>query len=879
MKKRTRIISATVCVLMVATVFPFAACSGSKKTSIVIMSEELNGLFNPFYATTGADQEVVGMTQIGMLSTDENGEIVCGEDEPVVVLDYEVKSPGDAGYDGENSIYRFVIKNDLYFADGTPLTMNDVMFNLYEYLDPVYTGSSTMYSTEIVGLSNYRTQTRYSDENTTDDLSEEAQAYAKARINELVLIFHDKYYGSTGSQSYEADETEMKARIAEWTATEDYKKATGTETDEAAREKLLEDYALTQKTFREELETDWISAQEAFDTTTAPYNSNESLKEAIEDPNTGSAFKFLLYEGYVELTYATGSNGKKDTSVIEKWTNPYATSIDMTSQKAAIDKVYNDKMTYSLDEILSYWTTAATLSTEYAAEYTSIALLERSEENAIEEGKLAVPYIDGIRSLGHQRSEYDYDTGESTWVWYSDETVEVNGTTYKVARNHNADGTPSDKNTYDILEIEVKKVDPKAIYNFSFSVSPEHYYSGLKVDITNDQFGVDYASYDFQSSTIQSQKNNGVPMGAGPYKATTRSGGDETPDGRDDFWNNGLVYFKANDNFMFDVKTEYIIYQEVSSTNAIDNLKNGSIDYAVPQFTKTNYETLLEMKGIGLLDSWQLGYGYIGINAGKVPNMNVRKAIMSAMNTSLATQYYYPDTSTTIYWPMSKVSWAYPDTEVNNHDYASWVSDTVALQNITKYTQAAFDEGVGESDLKLTFTISGSSVNDHPAYQVFLHAMDLLNNSGLGWNVEVRADPQALTKLATGSLAIWAAAWGSTVDPDMYQVYHIDSTASSTYAWGYREIKQDTTTYSTEYNIIKNQLSPVIDDARTTNNQTERKAYYQTAMGYVLDLAIELPVYQRKNLYAYNTKTLGGLNENVNPYSSPLERIWEIYLK
>ena len=49
-------------------------------------------------------------------------------------------------------------------------------------------------------------------------------------------------------------------------------------------------------------------------------------------------------------------------------------------------------------------------------------------------------------------------------------------------------------------------------------------------------------------------------------------------------------------------------------------------------------------------------------------------------------------------------------------------------------------------------------------------------------------------------------------------------------------------------------------------------------MGLVLDLAVELPVYQRMTLYAYNNKTIKGLSESVNPYSSPLEKIWELEL-
>ena len=51
-------------------------------------------------------------------------------------------------------------------------------------------------------------------------------------------------------------------------------------------------------------------------------------------------------------------------------------------------------------------------------------------------------------------------------------------------------------------------------------------------------------------------------------------------------------------------------------------------------------------------------------------------------------------------------------------------------------------------------------------------------------------------------------------------------------------------------------------------------------MGYVLDLAIELPVYQRKVLYAYNAEVIdsSSLPETINPYTSPLDKMWEIKL-
>ena len=249
---------------------------------------------------------------------------------------------------------------------------------------------------------------------------------------------------------------------------------------------------------------------------------------------------------------------------------------------------------------------------------------------------------------------------------------------------------------------------------------------------------------------------------------------------------------------------------------------------------------------------------------------------MSAMQTSLACEYYEQGTCDPISWPMSKVSWAYPyaDDEIssayNEHDYTNWTTREAAIQKINYYSGLAPNE-----TKKITFTIAGASITEHPTYTVFKQAAELLNECG--WDIEVKADSQALTKLSTGSLAVWAAAWGSTIDPDMYQVYHKNSTATSVYSWGYREIKANPALYSYETGII-NLLSEKIDEARSINDQATRTGLYKEAMMYVLDLAVELPVYQRKTLYAYNTKTIKGLTDKVNHYTSPLEKIWELEL-
>ena len=853
MKKR--ILSMILCIAMcIGMVSMFAGCSGSSKDAFVIMTEQLDGLFNPFFYTAAADGTIVGMTQIGMLASKYvNGEVevAYGENEAVVVKDYDIVENANG-----TTTYTFVLKNGIKFSDGQPLTMEDVLFNYYVYLDPVYTGSNTLYSTDIVGLSEYRTQTIGSASDTSDDLiASQASSRAQARINELVNLFHSELKASaTNEVGYDA----MKSAIQAHSVSSGYKSAISNEASEVSSQNLLDDYEYALKLFKEELESDYVSAQESY--TDEPYKSHEEFKNEV--------FCFMYTEGYVEVKYAEGADGKVDRTNIETLTAKYPDSI--TTKEAAVDYIYNDKIATQLDIILQYWATANTLTTEYTAKAKEVIL----HENVSDDGTLAVENISGIVSLGHT------DAAGST--------ITVNGNNYTVASGHNADGTVTDTNEYDVLQITIEGVDPKAIWNFAITVAPQHYYgegSSVGMDIENNKFGVEFASYEFMTGVIQSTRNIKLPMGAGAYKATDNTNSDSPSESS--FYANNVVYFKANENFttvgegIDNAKIEKIRYQIVSSNNAIAALENGTVHYISPALTTDNYEKLekLASKGIVTMSTDQLGYGYIGVNAAKVNDINLRKAIMCAMNTSLALDYYRAGTASQIYWPMSKVSWAYPDGDDandNGKDYpqiGSW-NEEVAKSNIQKYMQEA-GVSAGDSALSVTFTIAGSSLQDHPTYKVFRDAATLLNE--LGWDVEVVCDTQALTKINTGSLEVWAAAWSSALDPDMYQVYHEDSTATSTLAWGYNYIK---TSGSAEELSILNDLSDLIDEARETNDKAIRSELYQEAMEQILDLAIELPVYQRSVLYAYNSKVINSasmpVESEMNPYSSPLDRIWEI---
>jgi len=851
MKKR--ILSVVLCLaLCLGMVSSLAGCKGNADVdALVIMTEQLDGLFNPFFSTSAPDGTIVAMTQIGMLSSKYvNGqvEVAYGDNEAVVVKDYDIVENDD-----NTTTYTFVLKNGILFSDGHPLTMEDVLFNYYVYLDPVYTGSSTLYSTDILGLSEYRTQTLGAASEESDALiTSQAASRARDRLHELIDLFRSELKASsTNEVSYEA----MKEAILATSVSSGYKAAISNDPSEVSNQNLLADYEHTLKLFREELESDYTSAQESY--TEAPYKGHTEFENEI--------FCFMYYEGYVETEYAK-VNGKTDRTTIESLTPLYPSTI--TTKEAAVDYIYNDKIARELDVILQYWATAGKLTSEYTAKAKEVILYE----NVSDDGTLAVPSISGIVSLGHT------DAAGST--------ITVNGNSYTVASGHNADGTVTNTAEYDVLQITIDGIDPKAIWNFAVTVAPQHYYgegSSVGVDIANNQFGVEFASFSFMKDIIQSNRNIKLPMGAGSYKCTDKDNNDNPSESK--FYDNNVVHFKANENFttvgegIENAKIEKIRYQIVSSNNAIAALEDGAVHYISPSLTADNYEKLsaLASDGYEMITTDQLGYGYVGINASKINDLNLRKAIMCAMNTALAIDYYRAGTAEQIYWNMSKVSWAYPDgasATDNGKDYpqmGTW-NEEVAISNIQKYMQEAGVSG-GESELRITFTIAGSTLQDHPTYKVFRDAAALLNS--LGWEVEVVCDTQALTKINTGSLEVWAAAWSSALDPDMYQVYHKDSTATSTKAWGYDYIK---TSGSAEENDILEELSDLIDQARETNDQNARADLYEQAMGYVLDLAVELPVYQRSVLYAFNANVINAdsIPEEINPYSSPLDRIWEI---
>lgn len=804
-----------------------ASCMGEKKinnesTRLVLSTQELDGVFNPFYSTSATDSNIVGMTQLSMLGSDKNGNVAYGENEAVVVLDYAEITSTDEN-DEVITTYQFVLKNNVKFSNGSPLTMKDVLFNLYEYLDPVYYGSATLYSTDIVGLKEYRTQS--SNEHEQDAFNQSFLDLADDRVSRLMEC-----------AEYVLDEAKAEEKTLKL---EEFKERLKAEADYngESHKTVLEDFERACTMFKEELDTDYKNNMGTYDS--IKY-TDKTGKEVSLSTDTEA---FLFNEGYIQWN-------KQD----KKFDYSFGEASKSWSKEEAIEKVYISNVPNNILQIVTQWQTATNLR-EYFAN------LEK--EKHFSETERVYKNISGIQFANRT------------------ETVEVNGKAYP-APQYDETGAVKN-NTNEVLEIKIHDVDPKAIWNFSIGIAPMYYYSSPELIEKFDyveNFGVEYSSQTFQDSVIKDQKKIGLPVGAGAYKATTKSGDSSKADSSS-FYDHNVVYYERNEYFVLGTpKIKYINYQVIPQKQLISALYANQVHFVEPSCKQEVIDDLNANKSKGYNSSYVMtnGYGYIGINASKIPDVAVRRAIMHAVNIQLCLDYY-PGYSSAIYRPMTKASWAYPDNLTQQ--YYAFDATGATSEKLVQDAGYALRDGVYQKDghkLKYTFTIAGDST-DHPAYLALKRASEILNEHG--FDISVYPDPNALKKLNEGALTVWAAAWSASVDPDMYQVYHIDSTATSTSNWGYKAIKSNKVKYSYEYNKIV-ELSDLIDKGRQTLIQSQRKAIYAEALDIVMDLAVELPTYQRSDLYAYNTNIIDESTmtprKDITPYNGPLSRIWELSL-
>ena len=292
------------------------------------------------------------------------------------------------------------------------------------------------------------------------------------------------------------------------------------------------------------------------------------------------------------------------------------------------------------------------------------------------------------------------------------------------------------------------------------------------------------------------------------------------------------------------------------------------------------------------------GYGYIALSANNVKvgddpaseeSKNLRKAIMTviAAYRDEGINSYYGDTASVINYPISNTSWAAPSvtddgykiaysTDVDGNEiYTSDMSgDTkyaAALQAALGYFEAAgytVENGqvtAAPAGAKMEYTVNiGASGNgDHPSFQVLTNAAAALKTIGFTLTVNDLANASDLySSYQSGVAEGWVAAWQSTNDPDMYQLY--DSKGSTNY-----------------YQINDADLDELIEAARQTTDQDDRKAMYKEAMEIILDWGVELPVYQRSESAIFSSERIdtATIPNDLTPYWTYQSEINTIALK
>ena len=208
-----------------------ASTTAASDGTLVLAETGFESKFSPFFAASASDQDVIDLTQIALLGADRKGEMVLngieGETREYNGTDYTYHGPADCvvteNADGTVT-YDIKLREDLKFSDGEPVTIDDVIFSMYVFLDPTYDGSATMYSTPIVGLEEYRNSmstlskliAEAGEDNTDNSLftAEQQKAFWDA-VNEGGTAFAQEIVDNCVAAGY-ADEGNVAAAASAW---------------------------------------------------------------------------------------------------------------------------------------------------------------------------------------------------------------------------------------------------------------------------------------------------------------------------------------------------------------------------------------------------------------------------------------------------------------------------------------------------------------------------------------------------------------------------------------------------------------------------------------------------------------------------------------
>lgn len=420
------------------------------------------------------------------------------------------------------------------------------------------------------------------------------------------------------------------------------------------------------------------------------------------------------------------------------------------------------------------------------------------------------------------------------------------------------------------VEIKVKGFSAPAIYSIlGIQVAPKDYYGDGTYDYDANNFGHPYGDLSCVSAKMD------APMGAGPYKFVK--------------YENRVVYYEANEYYFQGAPvTKNFQFKETNSAEVCNAVQTGTVDGGSDvNGSKPNFEMLRSFNSNGELvgdvvttySVANLGYGYIGINADTVnvagepaseASKNLRKAIATVMSVyrDVALDSYYGDAASVINYPISTTSWAAPQAtdegyrvafsvDVDGNDIftadmdaqAKYAAALEAAKGFFKAAGYTFDEATGmmtaaPEGAKMSYEviIPADGIGDHPSFAILTDAKNALATIGFELKINDPADSNVLWDATDAGIhEMWCAAWSSTIDPDMYQIYHSSN------------IVGEGGSDSNHYHIRSAELDQMILDARASDDQAYRKEVYRACLDEIMDWAVEIPAYQRQNIALSST--------------------------
>lgn len=720
-------------------------------STLVYATSTFGQKFSPFFYTTAYDEEVVSSFTGGLLAADRGGAIIHhgieGETVEYNGTDYTYYGMGDVDVvqnDDGSVDYNLTMRDDIVFSDGTPATIDDVIFGIYVMADPSYDGSSTVYALPIEGMADYYNSQQYL-----------YKLLAEAGRDNTDFTLWD-----------EATQTAFWASV------------------DAAGEKF---------------------AQEIIDSVVASYNTDE-----------------------------------------------YAATIEATPDEIAADPALQVKFGMNMWGYGDAWTEGATAADYWAAIEAAYGdIIEASDTETA--GSSLFDLMDDFA---------DYDKLVAT----GDDVPSIKG----IIRT----GDYS-------LTVHMTEYDATAIYNMSFIIAPLHHYGDVsKYDYDNNKFGFDKGDL----SGVKAKTTE--PLGCGPYIFKS--------------YENGVVTMEANPTyFLGEPKTKTILFKEGEDADYVPGIVTGTYDLAVPSISEETLNAITDANSNGELTGDTLttilvdyrGYGYLGINADLVnidgdPGSEESKALRKGFMTVLAVyrdtviNSYYGDRAAVIQYPISNTSWAAPQPADEGYRAAYSVDADgndifdSSMNDEQKYDAAlkaavTFFEKAGytfDADGKVVsapagapesfeILIPGQGKQDHPTYGIATAASKALETIGIKLSVNDVGTSVWNNALEGNTAQMWVAAWQSTADPDMYQVYH----SSNAHGKG---------TNSNHYQVDDPDLDALIIDGRTSADTEYRKSVYKQAMEIIMDWGVELPVYQRKDCTVASTIRVDcdTLPKDMTPY-------------